>query len=30
MTKGILDTPVCSIAWCQDPEGNNFAIHQKK
>jgi predicted enzyme related to lactoylglutathione lyase len=29
-TNGVLDTPVCRIAWCQDPEGNNFAIHQKK
>jgi len=29
-TNGILETPVCRIAWCQDPEGNNFAIHQKK
>ncbi len=29
-TNGVLDTPVCRIAWCQDPEGNTFAIHQKK
>jgi predicted enzyme related to lactoylglutathione lyase len=25
-----METPVCRIAWCQDPEGNNFAIHQRK
>lgn len=29
-THGIMDTPVCRIAWCEDSEGNNFAIHQKK
>ena len=29
-THGVMETPVCRIAWCQDPEGNNFAIHQRK
>ena len=29
-TNGVLETPVCRLAWCQDPEGNNFAIHQRK
>jgi predicted enzyme related to lactoylglutathione lyase len=29
-THGLLDTPVCRIAWCEDPEGNNFAIHRRK
>jgi predicted enzyme related to lactoylglutathione lyase len=26
----IMETPVCRVAWCEDPEGNNFAIHQRK
>lgn len=30
LTNGVLETPVCRIAWCQDPEGNTFAIHQRK
>ncbi len=29
-THGVMETPACWIAWCQDPEGNNFAIHQRK
>jgi predicted enzyme related to lactoylglutathione lyase len=29
-THGVLETPGCRIAWCQDPEGNNFAIHRRK
>jgi lactoylglutathione lyase len=29
-TNGVLETPGCRVAWCQDPEGNNFAIHQRK
>ena len=28
--SGILESPVCRVAWCEDPEGNNFAIHQRK
>ncbi len=24
------DSPVCLTLWCEDPEGNNFAIHQRK
>jgi predicted enzyme related to lactoylglutathione lyase len=29
-TDGVLETPACRVAWCQDPEGNNFAVHQRK
>jgi len=29
-THGVMETPACWIAWCQDPEGNNFAVHQRK
>ncbi len=29
-TDGVLDTPNCRVAWCEDSEGNNFAIHQRK
>jgi predicted enzyme related to lactoylglutathione lyase len=29
-TAGVLETPGCRVAWCQDPEGNSFAIHQRK
>jgi predicted enzyme related to lactoylglutathione lyase len=29
-TNGVLETPACRVAWCQDPEGNNFAIHERK
>jgi predicted enzyme related to lactoylglutathione lyase len=29
-TDGTLDTPNCQVAWCEDPEGNNFAVHQRK
>jgi predicted enzyme related to lactoylglutathione lyase len=25
-----MESPVCRIAWCEDTEGNNFAIHQRK
>jgi predicted enzyme related to lactoylglutathione lyase len=24
------ESPVCQMAWCEDTEGNNFAIHQRK
>ena len=24
------DTPVCHMAWCDDTEGNNFAVHMRK
>ena len=24
------DTPVCHMAWCNDTEGNNFAVHMRK
>ncbi len=30
LTNGVLDTPNCRLAWCEDPEGNTFAIHQRK
>lgn len=26
----IIETPVCHMAWCDDTEGNNFAVHQRK
>jgi predicted enzyme related to lactoylglutathione lyase len=26
----VLESPVCHIAWCEDSEGNNFAIHKLK
>lgn len=29
-TGGVIESPVCHIAWCEDPEGNNFAIHKRK
>lgn len=29
-THGVMETPACWIAWCEDPEGNNFAVHQRK
>jgi predicted enzyme related to lactoylglutathione lyase len=29
-TDGVINTPVCNIAWCEDPEGNTFAIHMRK
>jgi|SRR5271166_1623918 len=29
-TDGALETPECSVAWCQDTEGNNFAVHSRK
>jgi predicted enzyme related to lactoylglutathione lyase len=29
-TEGIIDSPVCRMAWCEDSEGNNFAIHKLK
>jgi predicted enzyme related to lactoylglutathione lyase len=29
-TDGALESPVCHVAWCADPEGNNFALHQRK
>ena len=30
LTNGVLDTPACRVAWCEDPEGNTFAIHRRK
>jgi predicted enzyme related to lactoylglutathione lyase len=30
LTGGVLETPACRVAWCRDPEGNNFAIHARK
>jgi predicted enzyme related to lactoylglutathione lyase len=24
------ETPVCTMAWCDDTEGNNFAVHKRK
>lgn len=27
---GIMDTPVCEMAWCTDTEGNGFALHKRK
>jgi predicted enzyme related to lactoylglutathione lyase len=29
-TDGALESPVCRVAWCEDSEGNNFAIHKLK
>jgi predicted enzyme related to lactoylglutathione lyase len=29
-TDGIIESPICRIAWCEDSEGNNFAIHKLK
>ena len=26
----VIDTPVCWTAWCNDPEGNSFALHRRK
>jgi predicted enzyme related to lactoylglutathione lyase len=25
-----MDYPVCTTAWCADPEGNTFALHLRK
>ncbi len=25
-----LETPVCTMAWCNDLEGNSFALHKRK
>jgi predicted enzyme related to lactoylglutathione lyase len=25
-----MDYPVCTTAWCADPEGNTFALHHRK
>ena len=24
------ESPVCHMAWCEDTEGNNFAVHQRR
>lgn len=24
------DSPVCTMSWCEDPEGNTFALHHRK
>ena len=29
-TDGAIESPVCRIAWCEDSEGNTFAIHKLK
>ena len=29
-TQGVVDGPRCQVAWCQDTEGNNFAVHKRK
>ncbi|HTA37954.1 MAG TPA: VOC family protein [Candidatus Acidoferrales bacterium] len=29
-TDGAIESPVCRIAWCEDSEGNTFAIHKRK
>ena len=26
----IYDSPVCRMVWCEDTEGNNFALHQRR
>lgn len=26
----VMDSPSCLTAWCEDSEGNNFALHQRK
>ncbi len=26
----VMDTPTCDTAWCDDTEGNNFALHRRK
>lgn len=26
----VMDSPSCLTAWCEDSEGNNFALHQLK
>ena len=26
----LMESPVCTMAWCDDTEGNNFAIHKRK
>lgn len=25
-----LESPMCTTAWCEDTEGNNFALHKRK
>jgi predicted enzyme related to lactoylglutathione lyase len=25
-----MDSPVCRLAWCIDPDGNTFALHRLK
>ena len=27
---GPMDTPVCVMAWCEDPDGNAFSLHHRK
>lgn len=27
---GPMDTPVCSMTWCEDTEGNTFCLHHRK
>ncbi|MBV8049636.1 MAG: hypothetical protein JOZ80_00530 [Acidobacteriaceae bacterium] len=29
-TDGALETEECRVAWCEDTEGNNFAVHARK
>jgi predicted enzyme related to lactoylglutathione lyase len=26
----LLETPVCTMVWCNDLEGNSFALHKRK
>jgi len=26
----VFESPVCFTQWCEDPEGNSFALHKRK
>jgi predicted enzyme related to lactoylglutathione lyase len=28
--SGMMETPVCWTSWCNDTEGNSFALHRRK
>jgi predicted enzyme related to lactoylglutathione lyase len=28
--SGVMDHPTCATVWCNDTEGNNFALHHLK
>ena len=30
LTGGAIETHNCTVAWCEDTEGNNFAVHRRK